>query len=70
MCIAFRRIKEKIADTRARNMLMLLCNVGEHDATGDFGAGPHESRVLKVRLAEIRKSQQPENGIGYLLKDT
>ena len=56
MSVALGCVEEQIADTCPRNVLVLLSNVGKHDATGDFCACPHESCLLEVRLAKVGES--------------
>lgn len=53
MRITLRRVEEKITDTSAGNVLVLLGDVGEQDARGDFLAGPEKRGLLEVRFAKV-----------------
>jgi hypothetical protein len=54
--VTFRGIKEEIADSGAGDMLVLLRYVGEDDAGCYFRTGPQPSRLLEIRLPEIRET--------------
>jgi hypothetical protein len=69
MCITLWCVEEEIANTGPRDMLMFLCDVGEHDATCDLCTCPEKSSLFKIRLAKVGEPQEPEDCIGYLFEN-
>jgi hypothetical protein len=67
--VALGGIEEEVADAGARDMLVLLRNVGEDDAVGDFRSRPHVGSLFEVGLAEVGEAEEPEDGVGETFED-
>lgn len=63
------RIEEQVGDPAAVDVVVLLRDVGEDDAVGDFRTGPLERHLLEVRLAWRREAEQPEDRVAVLGED-
>ncbi len=59
MRVAFRRVKEEIADTSTRYVLMLWCDVREDEARRNLGAYPSHSGFPEVVFTKVRESEEP-----------
>ena len=70
MRVAFWRVKEEIADSGSRDMLMLWSNVCEPNARGNILARPVLGSSFEVRFPQIWEAEEPENGLGHLVQDT
>jgi hypothetical protein len=68
MRVTLGRVEKQIANTSSRDVLVLLCNVGEYDTIGDFWSCPHVCRLLEVGFSQIRETEQPQDGIRETLK--
>jgi hypothetical protein len=70
MCVAFGCVQEEVTDSGAGDMLRLLRHVGEDDSISDLWAGPHERCLLEIGLAQVWKSQKPQDGFGQALQNS
>ena len=50
-------------------MVLLRSNVCESDAFSDRLGSPLSCNLPKVSFAQVRKAEEPENCLGYRLKD-
>lgn len=64
MGIAFGRVEKQIDDAGSGDVSPLGRDVGEDNAGGDGGGGPCAREGKEVLFAEIRKAEEPENGVG------
>lgn len=53
MGVAFWCVQEEVAYPSARDMLMLLRNVGKDNSVGYFRACPRERCLLEIGLAQV-----------------
>ena len=69
MGVALRRVEEKIADAGTGDVLRLRRDVGEDDTRGHFRTYPPQCRLLEVAFAQVRETEEPEDGFGKARKD-
>ena len=69
MGVALGSVEEEVADSGARNVLVLRCHVREYDAVRYLCRGPPAGRVEQVLLAWVREAEKPEDGVGKAGED-
>lgn len=59
MGVAFGGVEKEVAHSSARDVLVLLGNVGENNAVGNIRARPHVGGLFEVGLSKIWESEEP-----------
>lgn len=62
-------VEEQVSDSSTMDVIVLVGDIGEDDAVGDFLTRPAKSRLLEVRLSRRWEAQKPENRVGNLDED-
>ena len=66
MRITLRCIEEQITDTGTSDMLLLLGDICEENAVGDFLACPLNGSLPEIGFTEVWEAQEPEDSFGKL----
>lgn len=64
MSVAFGSVKEQIAHSGTRDVLVLWRHVREDDPRCDFGSRPAHRHLLEVVFTELGEAQEPEHSLG------